>query len=187
MATPILATKLYIPPPKPKIVARPALIEKLNDSLSAGRKLTLISAPAGFGKTTLLSEWGAGCGRPVAWFSLDEADGDPTRFLTYLITALQMIEPDIGAGLLGVLQEPQSIDSLLTTLLNEISVIPKNFILILDDYHMLDSKPVDSALTFLLEHQPPHMHLVITTREDPNLPLARLRVRGQLTELRIAD
>ena len=189
MSTPILATKLYIPPPRPKIVLRPRLIERLNEGLSAGRKLTLISAPAGFGKTTLVSEWVAGCERPVAWLSLDEGDNDPTRFLTYLVAALQTIAANIGEGVLGVLQSPQPppTESILTTLLNEITTIPDNFILVLDDYHVIDSKPVDDALTFLLEHLPPQMHLVIATREDPPLPLARLRARGQLTELRAAD
>ena len=177
---PILATKLYIPPPRPKIVLRPRLIERLNEGLSAGRKLTLISAPAGFGKTTLVSEWIAGCGRPVAWLSLDEGDNDPTRFLTYLVAALQTIAANIGEGVLGTLQSPQppSIESILTTLLNEITTIPDNFVLVLDDYHVIDSKPVDEALTFLLEHLPPQMHLVIATREDPQLPLARLRARA---------
>ena len=126
---------------------------------------------------------------PVAWLSLDEGDNDPTRFLTYLVAALQTIEPNIGAGVLAVLQSPQPppIESILTALLNEITTIPDNFILVLDDYHVIDSKPVDQALTFLLEHLPPQMHLVIATREDPHLPLARLRARGQLTELRAAD
>jgi LuxR family maltose regulon positive regulatory protein len=189
MSVPILATKLYIPPPRPKIVLRPRLIERLNESLSANRKLTLISAAAGFGKTTLVSEWIAGCGRPAAWLSLDEEDNDATRFLTYLIAAMQTIAPNIGAGSLAVLQSPQPppIESLLTALLNEIAAVPDNFILVLDDYHLLDSKPVDETLAFLLEHLPPRMHLVITTREDPHLPLARLRARGQLTELRSAD
>ncbi len=153
------------------------------------RRLTLISAPAGFGKTTLVSEWVAGCERPVAWLSLDEGDNDPTRFLTYLVAALQTIAANIGEGVLGVLQSPQppSIESILTALLNEITTIPDNFVLVLDDYHVIDAKPVDDALTFLLEHLPPQMHLVIATREDPHLPLARLRARGQLTELRAAD
>ena len=169
--------------------SRPRLIEQLNEGLSSGRKLTLISAPAGFGKTTLVSEWVAGCGRPAAWLSLDEGDNDPARFLTYLVAALQTIAPNVGEGVLRVLQSPQPppIESILTTLLNEITTIPDNFILVLDDYHLIDSKAVDNALTFLLEHLPPQMHLVITTREDPNLPLARLRVRNQLTELRAAD
>ena len=188
MSTPILATKLYIPPPRPKVVLRPRLIERLNEGLFR-RKLTLISAPAGFGKTTLVSEWVAGCERPVAWLSLDEGDNDPTRFLTYLVAALQTIAAKIGAGVLAVLQSPQPppIESILTALLNEIATIPDHFILVLDDYHVIDSKPIDHALTFLLEHLPPQMHLVITTREDPQLPLARLRARGQLTELRAAD
>ena len=161
----------------------------MNEGLPSGRRLTLISASAGFGKTTLVSEWVAGCGQPVAWLSLDAGDNDPTRFLTYLVAALQTLAANIGAGVLGVLQSPQPppIESILTALLNEITAIPDNFVLVLDDYHVIDAKPVDQALAFLLEHQPPQMHLVIATREDPRLPLARLRGRGQLTELRAAD
>jgi LuxR family maltose regulon positive regulatory protein len=199
----ILATKLYIPPPRSKIVLRPRLIERLNEGLSAGCKLTLISASAGFGKTTLVSEWITSCGQPVAWLSLDEGDNDPARFLTYFIAALQTIVANVGEGMLGALQSPQPppIESILTALINEITIIPDNpstrgakqpqsgqrFIFVLDDYHIIDSKPVDNALGFLLEHLPPQMHLVITTREDPDLPLARLRARGQLTELRATD
>jgi LuxR family maltose regulon positive regulatory protein len=165
------------------------LIERLNEGLSAGRKLTLISAPAGFGKTTQVSEWIASCGQPVAWLSLDKGDNDPTKFLAYLVAALQTIMANIGEGVLGVLQAPQpsSAESILTVLLNEITTLPDNFVLVLDDYHVVDSKPVDEALTFLLKHLPPQMHLVIATREDPHLPLTRLRARGQLTELRAAD
>jgi LuxR family maltose regulon positive regulatory protein len=189
MPAPILATKLYIPPPRPKVVLRPRLIERLNEGLSAGRKLTLISASAGFGKTTLISEWVARCERPVAWLSLDEGDNDLTRFLTYFIAALQTITANIGAGVLSVLQSPQppTTESILTALLNEINTLPDNFVFVLDDYHVIDSKPVDNVLTFLLEHLPPQMHLVIATREDPQIPLSRLRARGQLTELRAAD
>ena len=197
MPEPLLLTKLYVPPPRPKIVLRPRLIERLNAGLTAGSRLALISAPAGFGKTTLVSEWVAVCERPVAWLSLDEGDNDPACFLTYLVAALQTlalskvegIAPNIGAGVLGVLQAPQPppIESILIALLNEITTIPDHFVLVLDDYHVIDSKPVDEALTFLLEHLPPQMHLVIATREDPHLPLARLRARGQLTELRAAD
>jgi LuxR family transcriptional regulator, maltose regulon positive regulatory protein len=206
MPAPVLATKLYVSPPRPGIVPRLRLVERLNEGLASGCNLTLISAAAGFGKTTLVSEWIAGfwdrlphrpgalpgvqaCKRPVAWLSLDEGDNDPIRFLTYLVAALQTIAPNIGAGTLALLQSPQppSIESMLTTLLNEVTAISDSFILVLDDYHVIDSKPVDQALTFLVEHQPPQMHLVIATREDPPLPLARLRVRGQLTELRAAD
>ena len=198
MSDALLLTKLYVPPPRHNLVFRPRLVERLNEGLSSGRKLTLISAPAGFGKTTLVSEWVAGprdcpprlvCGNSVAWLSLDEADNDPARFISYLVAALQTILPGIGESLLPALQSPQPlhIETLLTALLNEISKIPEHFVLILEDYHSIDSRPVDHALDFLVEHQPPQMHLVITTREDPQLPLARYRARGQLTELRAAD
>ncbi len=189
MSTQVLATKLYIPPARPQLVPRPRLSERLNEGLRSKPGVTLISAPAGFGKTTLLSEWVAHCGRPIAWISLDEGDNDPARFLTYLISALQSIDANIGAGVLDRLQSPQPPppESILTTLLNEITDITDPFIYVLDDYHVIDSKPVNQALTFLLEHMPPQMHLVIATREDPDLPLARLRARGTLTELRAAD
>jgi LuxR family maltose regulon positive regulatory protein len=151
--------------------------------------MTLVSAPAGFGKTTLVSEWVTACERPVAWLSLDDRDNDPARFLTYLVAALKTIDGTIGEGVLGALQSPQlpPIEPILTSLLNEIAGIPHDFILVLDDYHAVDAKPVDSALAFLIEHWPPHMHLVIATREDPSLPLARLRAQGRLTELRATD
>ncbi|HKP52896.1 MAG TPA: AAA family ATPase, partial [Chloroflexia bacterium] len=184
-----MATKLYIPPPRPKVVPRPRLIERLNEGLH--RKLTLISAPAGFGKTTLVSEWVAGCDRQVAWLSLDEGDNDPTRFLTYVVTALRTIAANVGEGVLRVLQSPAAApppaESILTALLNEIATGPDNLVLVLDDYHVIDARPVDSALTFLLDHLPPQMRLVIATREDPQLPLARSRARDQLTELRVTD
>lgn len=200
---PIIATKLYIPPPRTNIVLRPHLTERLNAGLS--RKLTLISAAAGFGKTTLVSEWVNQKDQgsrikdelpretipplQVAWLSLDEGDNDPARFLTYFVAALQTIAPNLGAGVLGVLQVPQPppIEAILTALVNEISSIPNPFVLVLDDYHVMDAKPIDDALTFLLEHLPPQMHLVIATREDPQLPVARLRARDQLTELRASD
>ena len=189
MPPPILATKLYVLQPRPGIVSRPRLIDQLNAGLAKGAKLSLISAPAGFGKTTMTNEWITQRERPVAWLSLDEGDNDPTRFLTYFISALQTIAPNVGEEVLVVLQSPQPppVETILITLLNEITTIPDNFIFVLDDYHLTDSKAVDDALTFLVEHQPPQMHLVITTREDPNLPLARLRVRDQLTELRARD
>src|SRR5918998_1294618 len=187
MSTPILATKLYVPAPQPRVVPRPRLTERLNEGLH--RKLTLISAPAGFGKTTLLGEWLAGCGRPAAWLSLDEGDSDPARFLSYLLAALQTIAPNVGEGMLRVLQSPQPppTESILTNLLNEIAAVEVDLVLVLDDYHAIDSRAVDDALAFLLEHLPPRMHLVIATREDPDLHLARFRGRGQLAELRAAD
>jgi LuxR family transcriptional regulator, maltose regulon positive regulatory protein len=187
MSTPILATKLYIPPPRPHVVLRPRLIERLNEGLH--RKLTLISAPAGFGKTTLVSTWLAGGPRPAAWLSLDEGENDPARFLAYLVAALQTFVPDIGEGVLTILHSPQPPPpaSILTALLNDLTTIRDHFVLVLDDYHVLDAKPIDQALTYLVEHLPPHMHLVIATREDPPLPLARLRARGHLTEVRATD
>ena len=182
----LLATKLYLPPLRPNAVLRPRLVKQLNQEL--GHKLTLISAPAGFGKTTLVSEWIAACERPTAWFSLDASDNDPIRFLGYLIAALQTVDKTLGQGL-PPLQSPQPppSESILTTLLNDITALSNNFILVLDDYHLIDAKPIDTMLGFLLEHQPPQMHLVITTREDPQLPLARLRARNQLNELRASD
>ena len=185
--TPILATKLYLPRLRPNVVSRPHLIARLNEGLH--RKLTLISAPAGFGKTTLVSEWVEGSERLTAWLSLDEGENDPTRFLAYLVAALQTIAPTIGEGMLGMLQarQPPPPEAILMALLNEITTLPDQFVLVLDDYHMIEAKAVDLALTYLVEHLPLQMHLVIVTREDPHLPLARLRSRGQLTELRAAD
>jgi ATP/maltotriose-dependent transcriptional regulator MalT len=187
MPTPILATKLYIPRLRLNVVSRPRLIERLNEGLH--RKLTLISAPAGFGKTTLVSEWVEGIEQPTAWLSLDEGENDPTGFLTYLVAAVQTIAPKIGEGVSGALQSPQPppLEAILTALLNDLATVSDQFVLVLDDYHMLDAKMVDQALTYLVEHLPPQMHLVIATREDPQLPLARLRARGHLTELRAAD
>ncbi len=183
---PILATKLNIPRLRPNVVLRPRLIERLNEGLH--RKLTLISAPAGFGKTTLVSEWLAGGPRPIAWLSLDEGENDPARFLTYLVAALQTIAATIGERVLSTLQSPQPPpEAILTALLNDLTTIQDQFVLVLDDYHMISAKAVDQALTYLVEHLPQQMHLVIATREDPALPLARLRARDHLTEVRADD
>jgi LuxR family maltose regulon positive regulatory protein len=193
----LLATKLFIPPTRPELVHRPRLIERLNASARPNCKLTLISTPAGFGKTTLISEWvqtvdGATPPITIAWLSLDEGDNDPARFLAYLIAALNQAEggeAEIGKGSLSMLHSPQQppAKAVLTPLINEIATISDRMILVLDDYHAIESSQVDEALAFLLENLPPQLHLVIVTREDPRLPLSRLRVRGQLTELRAAD
>ncbi len=187
MSAPILATKLYTPKLRSNVVIRPRLIERLNEGLR--RKLTLVSAPAGFGKTTLISEWLAENPLPAAWLSLDEGDNDPVRFLMYLVAALQTKADTIGEGVLRALQSPQPPppDSILTTLLNDLTTIPDDFILVLDDYHVIDAQTVDHALTYLIEHMPPQMHLVVATREDPPISLARLRATGQLTEVRATD
>ncbi|MBB6669491.1 LuxR C-terminal-related transcriptional regulator [Cohnella nanjingensis] len=187
MNIPLISTKLHIPSPREQRVVRPRLTERLNAGLD--RKLTLVSASAGFGKTTLLGEWLAGCERPAAWLSLDEGDNDPARFLTSLLAALRTIGVNAGEGLFGMLQSPQPppIESVLAALIAELTVIPHPFILVLDDYHYIEAGAIDLALAFLLDHQPLQMHLVIATREEPRLPIARMRVRGQIAELRAAD
>jgi LuxR family maltose regulon positive regulatory protein len=213
MSTPILATKLYIPPPRPNRVTRPPRLERLHEGLHT--RLTLISAPAGFGKTTLVSEWISHFGfeildfrldspaQPsqiqnpkskiqnplVAWLSLDEGDNDPTRFVAYLVAALQTIRASIGVGVWGALHsaQPPPMETMLTALLNEIAALPDRCIFVLDDYHLIDNKAIDQAVTFFVEHLPPQLHLVIATREDPPLPLARWRAGGQLTELRASE
>jgi LuxR family maltose regulon positive regulatory protein len=196
----LLTTKLYIPLTRPELVPRPRLIELLNNGLH--RKLTLISAPAGFGKTTLISDWigryrvgaekGAQSVNRVAWLSLDENDSDYKRFLTYFIAAVNRVEgleTTLGTGALRMLQSPQPPppDAITTSLINDITALPDRIILVLDDYHIIESPQVDDALSFLLEHLPPQLHLVIATREDPHFPLSRLRARGHITELRAAD
>ncbi|MFC1997350.1 LuxR C-terminal-related transcriptional regulator [Chloroflexota bacterium] len=194
MPTSLLITKLFIPPTRPEIVTRPRLIERLNEGLH--RKLTIISAPAGFGKTTLMTEWlnyvRLDANNKIAWLSLDEGDNDYVRFLTYFITALnraEEIEATFGEGALSMLQSSElpPIESVLTPLINEIAIISDRIILVLDDYHVIESSQVDDVLAFLLENIPPNFHLAIDTREDPHLPLTRLRGRGQLTELRADD
>ena len=185
----LLRTKLSVPPLRSNLVPRQRLIEKLNQGLQQGCKLTLISAPAGFGKTTLVSTWVQQIERPIAWLSLEESDSDLTRFLTYFIAALQTIESDFGKGLLATLQSSGTlnIEFVRTTLLNEITEFADDVVLILDDYHVIESQPIDEAISFLLEHLPSQMHLVIAGRIDPSLPLSRLRARGQMTEIRAHD
>jgi LuxR family maltose regulon positive regulatory protein len=189
MLTPLLTTKLYIPPPRPDVVPRPRLLRRLNEGLRQGHRLTLVSAPAGFGKTTLLSEWVATCGLSVAWLALDSGDNDPARFLAYLIAALQTIENGMGVGVLDRFQAPQPppMEELLTALINQIDSISISFVLVLDDYHLITAQRIHEALAFLLDHPPQNMHLVVATRADPPWQFALLRGRGQLTELRLAD
>jgi LuxR family maltose regulon positive regulatory protein len=186
---PLLATKLFIPPRRPSdsVVDRSRLADRLN--ATNGQRLTLISAPAGFGKTTLVSEWIPYSERCVPWLSLDANDNDPPRFWTYLIAAVQMLRPDLGANALALLEAPQPppIETVLTLFLNDIAAFPDRFVLVLDDYHLIETPAIHSALTFLLDHLPPQMHVMITSRSDPPLPLARWRARRQLTEIRAAD
>ena len=184
---PLLATKLYRPPPRPKGMLRPHLIERLNAGLH--RTLTLLAAPAGFGKTTLLSQWLDACARPVAWLTLDASDHEPVRFLAYLVAALQTVVPAFGVELLNSLLAPQAPTpaAAVTDLLNALATLAQPVVLVLDDYHLVNAAPVDAVVNLLLVHHLPHLHLVIATREDPPLPLARLRARDQLTELRVAE
>ncbi|MEP6496260.1 MAG: LuxR C-terminal-related transcriptional regulator, partial [bacterium] len=185
-----LETKFYIPRRGSALVSRPRLIERIREG--ATHKLTIISAPAGFGKTTLLAEWLADstAGEGVAaWVSLDPTENDPALFWAYAIRALQKVHPEVGRHALSLLHAPQPppAESVLTGLINDINAVDCDFILILDDYHVIDAAPVHSALSFLLDHLPRRMHVVLASRSDPPLPLPRLRARGELTELRPAD
>lgn len=190
MAIPLLETKLYVPRLRRNLVVRPRLHERL--SRGAESKLTLISAPAGFGKTTVLAEWLAALpagGPSAAWLSLDPGDNQPASFWSYVIAALQTVAPGVGAAALSLLQaqQPPPIETVLAPLINELNAIPNDTVLVLDDYHVVDMPDVQGGMTFLLEHLPPHLHVVITTRADPALPLPRLRARGELVEIRAAD
>jgi LuxR family maltose regulon positive regulatory protein len=183
----ILTTKLHIPASRAETVPRLRQLELMMEALN--RKLTLISAPAGFGKTTLVSEWALGCNSPVAWISMDAGDSDPIRFLTYIASALQTIKADIAEGVLKGLQYIQAaeIESVLPILLNEISDIKNDFVLVFDDYHVADSETINPILNYFLDHLPPKMHLIITTRKNPQIALNRLRALNQLLELRADD
>jgi LuxR family maltose regulon positive regulatory protein len=184
---PLLRTKLYIPQVRAGLVPRPALIEKLNAGLA--RKLTLLSAPAGFGKTTLLSEWIASAGSrlPVAWVSLDSGDNDPIRFGTYVAAALETLEFGLGGDAPDFRPAPAPLTALFTALINHLAEVADDFALVLDDYHLITAPPVHEALIFLVAHQPPPMHLVLASRADPPFPLAQLRACGDLIEVRADD
>ena len=187
MFVPLLQTKLHIPALRSTLVARPRLLAKLNAGLTG--KLTLVAAPAGFGKSTLVCDWLRQTTAPTAWLSLDGADNELNRFLRYLIGALQRAQPDLGQETIPLLQllQPAPVEDLLTTLLNELATIPQKLVLVLDDYHVIEAPAIHQALSFLLERLPAQLHLVMTSRTNPPLPLARLRGRGELTELRAAD
>ena len=191
MLNTLLATKLYIPQSRPNLVARHRLSRKLDEGMHPGQRLLLVSAPAGYGKTTLIAKWLHDHPQPSAatWISLDEGDNDHTRFLAYLIAALQTIQPGAGEAALVMLQSPQlpSLEVALISLLNDIATFPESCLIVLDDYHVIKAQPVHDAVIFLVEHLPPQIRLVIATRADPPLSLPRLRARGQLTEIRLED
>jgi LuxR family maltose regulon positive regulatory protein len=191
--TPLLETKLYVPRSQRGLVPRPRLSERLDRGTAS--KLMLVSAPAGFGKSTLLAEWLAAepaaptDERAAAWLSLDQGDNHPAAFWTYVIAALRTVAPVVGASALALLQAPQPppIQIVLTTLLNDLGAIANDIVLVLDDYHVIDARDVQDGMAFLLDHSPPRLHLVIASRADPALPLARLRARGELVETRAAE
>ena len=183
----LLTTKLNIPHSPGKLEKRPRLVDRLNTGTQG--PLTLVSAAAGFGKTTALTEWAAQSSLPVAWVSLDEADSDRTRFLSYLIAALQRVQPGLGEAVQGMLSAQQQplMDVLLSNLINEIAGLDQDLVLVLDDCHRITGMEVHQTLAFLLENQPARLHLVFAGRADPPLPLSRLRAQRKLTELRTED
>jgi len=184
---PLLETKLYIPQPRSDLVRRDHLLDRLNKNID--KKLTLISAPAGFGKTTLLSEWISLCEIQAVWISLDKGDSDPTQFIQYLIAAFQSINVNVGRAASSMLQSSQKppIESIMINLIKEVSDISNNCVIVLDDYHAIDTKQIHNIVEMLIDYLPMQLHLVIATRVDPPLSLARLRGRNQLAELRAAD
>lgn len=189
-STPLLSTKLYIPPPRPNVVVRARLIEKLDQGLREGRPLTLISAPAGSGKTTLLSTWLSQLGaHKAAWLSLDELDNDPARFWLYVIAALQTIQPNLGQAARDVLQSPHTfpVQLILPDLLNDIATLPEPAILVLDDYHVISTPAIHESMGYALAHLPPTLHVVLASRVDPPLPMARMRANNKLVDMRATD
>src|ERR1700733_10345081 len=185
----LLATKLHLPRPQPGFVPRPRLVQALSEGLARGRGL--VCAPAGFGKTSLLADWARSGGRPGAWLGLDAGDNDPARFWRYVVAALDQAQPGI-AGRLGPLlgpPAPRSFEGLVTALINELAAQAgrDEVLLVLDDYHLVDSGPVHESVAFLLENLPPGLLLVVSGRADPPLPLARPRARGPRAALRGAE
>ncbi len=189
MPKPLLLTKLYMPPPRPDRVFRLRLTERLNEGLVLGRKLTLISAPAGFGKTTCVVDWLSTLNCPFTWLSLDALDDDPGRFFTYLIAALQKVDPSIGSEIDEALKMGQipPLDVICTTLINDILSVASRFLLVLDDFQTIQHRSILEVIDFLIANQPEQLHIVMITREDPLLPLARMRAKDQVTEIRAGD
>ncbi len=193
MSTPILATKLYIPPPPLNLIPRPRLVQRLDEGVRAGHRLLLISAPAGFGKSTLLSEWVHHTPLAVAWLSLDKSDDNPARFWAYFIAAFQTVHKGIASISPAALSPPDVVnaalprEAFLAYLINEIATISAPIAFVLDDFHVITDRQINDGVAFLLEHTPPKLHLIISSRADPSWPLARLRARGEMTELRVND
>jgi LuxR family maltose regulon positive regulatory protein len=181
-----LTTKLRVPPLRSGWISRPRLDKRLDEGVK--RKLTLLSAPAGFGKTTLLVNWIHRQKKPVSWFSVDQGDNDPLHFLSYVLMGIERLESGAGQAALTMLQSPQPppIEAILINLLNDVSRSQRDFTLVLDDYHLVDARPIHDMIAFLLENLPAQMHLIIATRADPPLPLARMRSQNLLTEMRAA-
>lgn len=189
MPVSILATKLYIPHPQPNAVLRPQLTARLLEGINRPNTWGLVSGPAGFGKTTLVSEFIKQYRQPVAWLALDDADNDPIRFWTYFIAACQALEAGIGAAALGLFHSPLPVpeDAIPTILINDLAGRPDRLVLILDDYHVIQNPAIHSGIAFLLDHLPEPFHIIFSTRIDPPWPMARFRSRGQLIEIRAAD
>jgi LuxR family transcriptional regulator, maltose regulon positive regulatory protein len=189
METPLLATKLYIPPPAPGLVWRPRLVEKLRSALRPDVRLVLLSAPLGFGKTTAVLEWLQTVDMPAAWLSLDEGDNDLVRFSSYIGAALRQAGLPVSPSVPGMAGAPvgQRVEVVMAGLINDLASAGRPFVLVLDDYHLIHSPSVHDAMAFLIDHQPPHMHLVVTSRIDPPFSLAQLRARRQIVELRVTD
>jgi LuxR family maltose regulon positive regulatory protein len=207
----VLAAKLFLPRPRPGLVARPRLTQRLETVLTRGRKLAVVVAPAGYGKTTLLAEWLEGAAIQAGWVSLDGEDNDPARFAAHIITALAALQPGAGEAALAMLNSPQSrpnLNAVFDSLANDLAAVPareKNghglngnsaaratelaapFVLVLDDFHLVTVAAVHAAASHLLDHLPPNWRLVVAGREEPSLPLARLRARGEVVEVGPAD
>jgi LuxR family transcriptional regulator, maltose regulon positive regulatory protein len=183
---PLLATKLHVPRPRPGFLVRPRLLQRLTEGTAGA--LTLVCAPAGFGKTSLLGDWARRSRQPVAWLSLDGGDSDPTRFWRYVAAALDGLRPGVGQRVEALFQGGQPpLEAVLTVLVNELVQGSEAVVLVLDDYHLIEGPAVHQSLELLLERLPSQLRLVLASRADPPLPLARLRAGGQLTELREAD